>query len=529
MKLNASQLSKRAKAADGVKSNWESLLRDCYEFALPMRNLYQTNTPGQQKMDRVFDSTAINSTQVFASTIQQGVTPPFQEFLDFLPGSDISKADKEKATKLFKELQTKFFEVVHHSNFDLAIAEFNLDLATGTACMLVMEGNDKQPINHIAVPNAQVSLDEGPFGGVDGVFRRHSKPTRILPQEWPDILPGPLADIKKKILEDPSQVSHLLEGTYYNPETDKYIYQVLIEGHGDANSTGASVGTSSGAGNGPAPVMIVEREMEEHPWIITRWIKVAGEVFGRGPLMFALPDIKTLNKTKEFVLQRASFDVAGMWEAVDDGVMNPDTVEIFPGAVIPVAASGNFRALTPSSNMDVSQFVMADMQIGVQRALLDESLPSEAGPVRSPTEILERIKKLQQKTGTPLARYMSEFLTPWANRVLGILFRKGILGDHFKIDGKMIKAKPTSPLAQQQSLDEIQAVLRWLEISQSLGQEAFVLGVKVEDVPDWIGTKFGVDPVLIRGKTERKDMQKLIGAAMAQQNGALDPAQQQAA
>lgn len=123
--------------------------------------------------------------------------------------------------------------------------------------------------------------------------------------------------------------------------------------------------------------------------------------------------------------------------------------------------------------------------------MLDESLPSEAGPVRSPTEILERIKELQQRTGTPLARYMSEFLKPWANRCLSILFRKGLMESKVKIDGNLIKAKPTSPLAQQQGLEEIQDLLRFLEITQSLGEKAFALGVKLEDVPEWLGAKFG--------------------------------------
>ena len=520
MKLNAEQLVSRSKSAGAIKKQWESMLRDAYEFAMPMRNLYSSAAPGQQKMERVFDSTAINSVQNFASIIQQGVTPPFQEFLDFLPGSEIPEEQHEEARKILKQAQKTFFEFVHDSNFDLAIAEFNQDLATGTAAMLVLEGDDNHPLNHIAVPNAQISLDEGPYGSVDGVFREHDKPLRVIPLEWPDIQAKAKADLEQKIKDNPGQTGHLLEGTYYNQESDTYCYQVVLLGTGDQGEGQPETGKAGHS----KPMILVEREMDEHPWIITRWVKVAGEVFGRGPLLFALPDIKTLNKTKEFVLQRASFDVAGMWEAVDDGVMNPDTVEVFPGAIIPVAASGNLRPLAPASNMDVSQFVLADLQIAVKKALLDESLPSEAGPVRSPTEILERIKELQQRTGTPLARYMSEFLKPWANRCLSILFKKGLMESKLKIDGNLIKAKPTSPLAQQQGLEEIQDLLRFLEITQSLGEKAFALGVKLEDVPEWLGVKFGVDPALIRNKAERSEIQKQVGQEMAEQEAAQQAA-----
>ena len=122
MKLNAEQLVSRSKSAGAIKKQWESMLRDAYEFAMPMRNLYSSAAPGQQKMERVFDSTAINSVQNFASIIQQGVTPPFQEFLDFLPGSEIPEEQQEEARKILKQAQKTFFEFVHDSNFDLAIA-----------------------------------------------------------------------------------------------------------------------------------------------------------------------------------------------------------------------------------------------------------------------------------------------------------------------------------------------------------------------------------------------------------------------
>ena len=89
-----------------------------------------------------------------------------------------------------------------------------------------------------------------------------------------------------------------------------------------------------------------------------------------------------------------------------------------------------------------------------------------------------------------------------------------------KIDGNLIKAKPTSPLAQQQGLEEIQDLLRFLQITQSLGEKAFALGVKLEDVPEWLGTKFGVDPKLIRNKAERSEIQKQVGQELGQQEAA---------
>ena len=54
-----------------------------------------------------------------------------------------------------------------------------------------------------------------------------------------------------------------------------------------------------------------------------RWIKGAGELYGRSPVMTALPDIKTANKVVELILKNASIAVTGIWLADDDGVLKP--------------------------------------------------------------------------------------------------------------------------------------------------------------------------------------------------------------
>ena len=53
------------------------------------------------------------------------------------------------------------FSVLRQTNFDLAIGEFLLDLAVGTACMLVLPGDDEEPIKFIPVPQYLIAFEEG--------------------------------------------------------------------------------------------------------------------------------------------------------------------------------------------------------------------------------------------------------------------------------------------------------------------------------------------------------------------------------
>ncbi len=73
MRLSPEQILKRQQIAQTKKDEFQQLYQDAYEFALPQRQLYgvwEGGSVGAKKMQRVFDSTAINSTQRFANRLQ---------------------------------------------------------------------------------------------------------------------------------------------------------------------------------------------------------------------------------------------------------------------------------------------------------------------------------------------------------------------------------------------------------------------------------------------------------------------------
>ena len=60
-------LKRRETDAFKRASMWHSTLDDAYEYFLPNRNLFDDFAPGQEKMDRIFDSTALEAIQQGAS------------------------------------------------------------------------------------------------------------------------------------------------------------------------------------------------------------------------------------------------------------------------------------------------------------------------------------------------------------------------------------------------------------------------------------------------------------------------------
>jgi hypothetical protein len=486
-KMSVEELIKRSEVAQRKKDLFEDLYRDCYEFALPQRQLYgywEGNSVGNKKMNRVFDSTAINSTQRFSNRLQSGIFPPQRKWCKIEPGNDIPPERKIEVQAVLDVYNEKMFSVIKQSNFDIAIGEFLLDLSVGTACMLVLPGDDIAPINFIPVPMFLVAYEEGANGQVDKVYRKMRMKGESITQQWKDAeLPE---FVKQRIDSKPTDDVDLLEATTYDAERGDWCYHVI-----DSSSREE----------------IVYRRMKSSPWVISRYMKVAGEIYGRGPLITALPDIKTLNKTLELVLKNASLAISGVYTAADDGVLNPQTVRITPGAIIPVARNGgpqgeSLRALPRAGDFNVSQIVINDLRMNIKRILLDESLPPDNMSARSATEVVERMKELAQNLGSAFGRLINETMLPLVSRVLQVMDERGLIDLPLRVNGLEVKVTPVAPLAMAQNMEEINSVVQFLQLTQSLGNEG-ALAVKMGDLIDYLGDKLGVPAALRTSAAER--------------------------
>ena len=212
-KLSIEQILQRHKLAQNRKEDFRSLYEDAMEFALPQRNLYsgdyEGKTGGRKKMARVFDSTAINSTQRFANRLQSGIFPPQRKWCRLEPGSDIPNERRSEAQRVLDMYNEKMFAVLKQSNFDIAMGEFLLDLSVGTAVMLIQPGDAVSPINFIPVPQYLVSFEEGANGQVDNVYRRMRIKGEAIPQKWADAVID--AELSRTIEEKPTEETILEE------------------------------------------------------------------------------------------------------------------------------------------------------------------------------------------------------------------------------------------------------------------------------------------------------------------------------
>lgn len=506
-KLKAEDVLKRHDQALRKKDDFRDLYEDAYEFALPQRNLYdgywEGKVGGAKKMNRVFDSTAINSVQRFANRLQSGIFPPQRKWCRLEPGPDIPverAAEAQAALDIYTE---KLFATIKQSNFDIAMGEFLLDLSVGTAVMMVQPGEGANTINFIPVPQYLVAFEEGANGQVDNVYRRMRIKGESIQRQWPDANIGP--ELARKIKDKPTEDVELIEATILDQKRGDYSYYVI---HKDSKTE------------------IVYRKMKISPWVVSRYMKVAGEIYGRGPLITALPDIKTLNKTLELLLKNASLAIAGVYTAADDGVLNPNTIRIVPGAIIPVARNGgpqgeSLRALPRAGDFNVSQIVINDLRQNVKRILLDESLPPDNMSARSATEVVERMKELAQNLGSAFGRLINETMMPLVSKILQVMDDRGLIDLPLKVNGLEVRVSAVAPLAMAQSMEEVNNVLQYAQIAQQAGPEA-QMTIKTGEMMDFIAEKLGI-PQRLRTTPEEREIMKQEGAEMAAQAAEANP------
>lgn len=219
--------------------------------------------------------------------------------------------------------------------------------------------------------------------------------------------------------------------------------------------------------------------------------------------MKSLPDIKTANKVVELILKNASIAVTGIWQADDDGVLNPANIKLVPGTIIPKAVgSAGLKPLEMPGNFDVSQLVLEDLRTRIKNALLVDKLAALDGRNMTATEVLERSGEVTRILGATYGRLQSELLMPLLKRCYSILRRRGEIPD-LDLDGRIVGVRYTSPIAQAQNSRDVQRLLSWVAQALSINGGLSTM-IDSEQVMKYAADKLGIPEHFIQSSSIEK-------------------------
>ena len=474
----AAALLRCYESAKGQRSAWESLWQDCYDYTLPQRgNFNGLMSPANRRSERLYDGTALDAVDQLAASLLGNLTPSFTPWFGLRGGPGLSETEMQSLGPLLEKAARVMQAHFDQSNFAVELHQAFLDLVVGGTASLAFE--EAEPGNHsafrfTAVPLSDVLVEEGATGFLDSTYRVMKLTLAQLSTRYPEAELPP--ELIRRAELDARESFRVLEGVY--SEGHAYVYAACLTEDGE-------------------PVLLAQQYLLQSPFINFRWMKSPGEVYGRSPVMKAMPDIKTANKVVELILKNASIAVTGIWQAEDDGVLNPANIQLVPGAIIPKAVGS--KGLTPlemPGKFDVSQIILNDLRDRIRHSLLVDRLNQFDGRKMTATEVVERSAEMATILGATYGRLQTELLTPLIKRAYAILRRRGEVPD-LPLDGRLICIDYRSPLALAQAQKHVQTTLSWLQSVQAMGPEALA-AVDLGRTARYLGEALGVPGDLMR-------------------------------
>lgn len=448
MSERVEKILKRFEHARTKKDTWDTVARDVYKYIYPNHDDFcgsRKNTQGTRTDIDVYDQTAEQALLERRAQLQGDLFPPMEQFVNLEPEAEIKDPRIRRAFDIWAEdAADKVYRAMVRSNFDTEISQALGDCIISTGIMCAFEGDDSCPLVFEAVSPFKVVPEEAADGMIKTVYRSIEMLPRIIDERWPQ------NGLSSESRQAENMPVDLLEACIFDSTRGIYEHCVIEKKRKE---------------------IIFEEEIRSSPWVVFRMDKATDEVMGRGPAYNCLGDIKVLNETKRLLLKNATLSINGMWQADDDGIMNPATITLGPGTIIPKAVgSAGLQPLQPSHNFDVSQLVIQDLQNTITQRIKGPQLPPVTDPTRTAYEIAER-RADQLKIELPSSlRLLSECQYPIIMRVLAILMNPRFAASPYFIrpfsadlmgEGQetVLRPKPVSPIAMGQQIARKQTQL----------------------------------------------------------------------
>lgn len=506
------KLFEKLKAERGViEEHWQELA----DYFLPIKaTITDKKTPGDKLGTVLYDSTGLDSVNVFSAGLNSYLTNPASKWFN-LGLKDKELSESQDVKEWLKESEYRIFSALNDSNFNLQVHGVYKNFGTfGTPC-LYEEQDFKDLIRFHSRPPGEIFIMENEREAVDIVFREFVFTVRQAYNQWGERLSD---DIKSKYAS----------GNYN--ENYRFLHCVMprherMAGKLDSlNKPYASYYIEL-----EKQILLEESGYDEFPFFVPRSNKKSGEVYGYSQAMIALPDMKTLNAMQKTILKAAQKQVDPPMSVPNDGYLLP--IRTTPGAV-------NIRTSTsPDDKIEYQEF-RGQLQLGIEMINLRQQMVKRAlfvdlflllaqEPQMTATEVRERVFEKMLILAPLLGSLMHELLDPLIHRTFAILSRSGELTqppDILSERNPDYVIQYISPLAKAQRMAEAQNINGFLMVVGELAKvniEA-IDRLDIDKATKELGDIYNV-PQVLRGDDEVAKIRQ-ARAEQVQQQQLIDSA-----
>ena len=465
MKLDPKQIVSRLDALKSLRGVWETHWQEVTDYTIPRKNEYvKSNVPGEKKGVELYDNTSMVSLETLVAALHGLLTNPNTLWFLLQTGDPILDDSDEVATYL-QDLSRRMHRVLNNSNFQPEVYEYYLDLASvGTATMVMEE--DKDSVVAFSTKHlGEIFPAENSKGLIDEVYRTFAWTPKQIVQKFAvgvdptkEALSAVVGDkVAKCYIEGKNEKFEIIHAVYRDEDTKvkklPFVSQYVLK---EDRKT------------------LQEGKFRRFPYLISRWSKTSGEVYGRSPAMTALPEQKTLNVMAKTMLKGAQKVVDPPVQIPDDGFVRP--LRTFPGGVNYYRAGSQDRIepIFNDSRIDFGFEAIRERQQRVREAFFVDKLSLVQSDRMTTVEVNQRIQEQMRFLGPLLGRQQTEFLRPLIDRLLDIMIDKDggsgeLLGQPpEQIADVELDVMYSSPIARAQRMGEADSLAGAMQASAPL-------------------------------------------------------------
>lgn len=506
------------------RTNYESHCQEVAEVISPRKiDFVGMRTPGEKRMNRVYDSTGIHALEMLAAGLHGMATNPAARWfslrmvttkVQMQDGTVVDLNESKHVQQYLADVEEIMWSRIYQpgTNFTTALHECYLDLGAFGTAILFLGQRDDGGLLFEARPLSECVIAENTDGRVDTVFRCTTYTVRQMMQM-----------AKSDGWKVSSQVRDLYEQKKYD-EPVKVIHAVFPRVERDP--------TKKNRENMPFASCYFEHEachkladggFPEFPYLVARWGKYAGEVYGRSPGMTALPDVKMLQAmelTKIKLIQKNADPP--MW-LKDDGVVGQ--TRTIPGGINYWRGNPSDGVMLQPVNMQGLQYIIQDqmaLRERILRTFYADIMRMTDRANMTATEVVQRTAEQMRLFGPLIGRLESELLGPMVERIYGILTRLVLLPPPpEEIQGQDFTVEYVSPIATAQKQQSLGGVMQAAQVVALFGPEvgAQLLAKRLD--PDkliaWAWDLFNCDPDLLRDDESMEQADQLAQMQMGMQ------------
>lgn len=443
----------------GQRATWDSHWQEIAHYIFPNRADFNAKqTPGGKRMTRVFDAAAIHDNEILAAALHGMLTNPSIEWFDLRLENDMLGANKAAAEWLNvvkRRMLSEFSDP--KAGFTTAIHEVYMEFTSfGTAVMFIGERGNLSGVLFQARPLSENCLSENADGVIDTVYRKYEMTVRQVVSAFG--MANVSGDTKAKYEADKYDefvcVIHAIEPREkFDPSKKDSLNKPWASYHVEFS----------------AKKLLAIGGFDEFPCPSPRFSKVPGEVYGRGPGMKALPDVKTLQEINKTMLKTAQKMADPPMQVSDDGVLG--TINSVPGGVTVTRGDSQVRPLISGANMAVAMEMIQDRRAQIRTMFYIDQLMMQQSPQMTATEVIQRTEEKLRVMGPMLGRVQTELLGPMIERVFNLMLRAGKFPDPpANMGGMNIKIVYTSPIVKAQQQARMGAITNLISIMGPLIQ-----------------------------------------------------------